>query len=105
MTRIRIVLALIASMLATPLLAQGAKPAAPSPAAAYLAGNCTSCHGTDGNAQSAIPYLAGKDRQYLREQLRLYKTDVLKVTLMNQLAKGYSDDELSLLADYYSKKK
>lgn len=105
MTKIRIFLALFAGVLAAPVLAQGAKSPAPSAAPSYLAGTCTSCHGTDGNAQSAIPYLAGKDRQYLREQLQRYKTDVLKVTLMNQLAKGYSDDELSLLADYYSKKK
>lgn len=105
MTRTGLFLALIAGALALPALAQGAKPAAPPAATLYLAGNCTSCHGTDGNAVSAIPYLAGKDKQYLREQLRLYKSDVLKVTLMNQLAKGYSDDELSLLADYYSKTK
>ena len=60
MTKTRIFLALAASLLATPLLAQGAKPAAPSPAAAYLAGNCTSCHGTDGNAVSGMNKLVGE---------------------------------------------
>lgn len=86
-------------------VAAHAKDAAarPQPAMARtLAAACTSCHGTDGKGQSTIPTLAGKQRAYLLEQLLLFKTDVLKVTLMNQLAKGFTDDELALLADFYS---
>ena len=99
-----IVLLVTASVLASAALAQG-KAAAPSASTLYLAGTCTSCHGTEGKNIGQIPPLAGKERQYLRDQLRLFKTDVLKVTLMNQLSKGYTEEELNALADYYSTKK
>lgn len=105
-SEIRVLLAtgVLASLLATPVFAQS-KAATEPQSTLFLAGTCTSCHGSDGAGSSFIPPLAGKDKRYLNEQLKLYKTDVLKVTLMNQLSKGYSDDELTRLAEHFSKKK
>lgn len=100
-------LLLTSCVLAASALAQTKAAKAPPvpPLTLYLAGTCTSCHGTDGKVSGTIPSLAGKEKAYLLEQLRLFKTDVLKVTLMNQLAKGFTDDELALLADYYAAQK
>ena len=82
---------------------------AATPAAAqdvrYLAANCANCHGTDGRAVSAIPPLAGRDRAYLEETMKAYKTGARPATIMHQLAKGYTDEEIAILAEYFAKQK
>ncbi len=70
-----------------------------------LAANCAQCHGTDGRpvAGSAIPALAGRDRLELAAQLAAFKRGTARATVMDQIAKGYSDDELAALADYFAR--
>lgn len=88
------------ALVALPVQAQG--PAAPFP---YFVGNCFNCHGTEGRVHSAIPSIAGRDRAYLEETLKAFKAGSKSATIMHQLAKGYSDEEIALLADYFSKQK
>lgn len=70
-----------------------------------LAGNCANCHGTDGHSQAGMPRLAGESKAYLLEQLRAFKAGKRPATLMHQLTKGYTDDELAQLADYFSRQR
>lgn len=77
-------------------------PAAPVP---YAVANCFNCHGTDGKTSAAIPPLAGRDRAYLEETLKAYKNGSKPATIMHQLAKGYTDEELAVFADYFSQQK
>lgn len=79
--------------------------AAPYPAVPYFVSNCFNCHGSEGKAVSAIPTLAGREKAVLEEQLKAYKTDSKTGTIMNQLAKGYTDAEIAILADYFSRQK
>lgn len=88
------------ALVALPVQAQG--PAAPFP---YFVGNCFNCHGTEGRVNSAIPSIAGRDKAYLEETLKAFKAGSKSATIMHQLAKGYSDEEIALLADYFSKQK
>ena len=88
------------ALVALPVQAQS--PAAPFP---YFVGNCFNCHGTEGRVNSAIPSIAGRDRAYLEETLKAFKAGSKSATIMHQLAKGYSDEEIALLADYFSKQK
>ena len=88
------------ALVALPVQAQGL--AAPFP---YFVGNCFNCHGTEGRVHSAIPSIAGRDRAYLEETLKAFKAGSKSATIMHQLAKGYSDEEIALLADYFSKQK
>jgi cytochrome c553 len=71
----------------------------------YFVANCANCHGTDGKTNSAIPPLAGRDKVYLEETLKAYKTGDKAGTIMPQLTKGYTDEEIAILADYFSKQK
>jgi sulfide dehydrogenase cytochrome subunit len=71
----------------------------------YFAANCANCHGTDGRAVSAIPPLAGRDRAYLEETMKAFKTGARPATIMHQLAKGYTDEEIAVLAEYFAKQK
>lgn len=69
-----------------------------------LAGACANCHGTDGRSPGGIPSLAGQPEALLKSQLLAYKSDnsPATTTIMNRLAKGYSDEEIGALALYFS---
>ena len=77
-------------------------PQTPPP---YFAANCANCHGTDGKSAAAIPGIAGKDKAWLEEGLKAYKQGTRPATIMHQLAKGYTDEEIAILADYFSRQK
>jgi cytochrome subunit of sulfide dehydrogenase len=115
---------LAASALAqTPAPAPAPTPApAPAPAAApapafaasnlsptgvrSLAANCAACHGTNGvSAGGAIAALAGMNKEYFVNQMKLFKEGKREATLMHQIAKGYSDAEIAALAQYFSEQK
>lgn len=76
-----------------------------APARPYFAANCFNCHGTEGKAVSAIPTIAGRDRAYLEEALKAFKAGTKQATIMTQLAKGYTDAELAILADYFARQR
>ena len=67
-----------------------------------LAATCANCHGTDGRSVGAVPGLAGLDKTYLAEQMRDFKAGKRPATVMQQLAKGYTDEQIEQLAGYYS---
>jgi cytochrome c553 len=70
-----------------------------------LAANCAACHGTNGRpaAGSTVAGLAGKPRDELLTAMTQFKQGKKPATLMHQLTKGYSDEELAALADHFSK--
>lgn len=69
-----------------------------------LAASCGSCHGTEGRAlpASGIDALARADRQRLLQKLKDYRIGAKPSTVMQQLLKGYSDQELELIASYFA---
>ncbi|MBK8451792.1 MAG: c-type cytochrome [Thiofilum sp.] len=70
---------------------------------ALIAQNCMSCHGTNGISNGpAIPSIAGFSRSYLERSLLEYKTDKRHSTIMGRITKGYSAEDLKLLADYFA---
>ena len=66
-----------------------------------LAATCANCHGTDGNALGAMKPLAGMQADRLLAILVDYKSGALPATVMHQIAKGYSDEQLRLIAGYF----
>ncbi len=72
---------------------------------AYLAGNCTTCHGPDGRTVGETPELAGLSPAYFVEQIALFRDGKRKGTIMNQIAKGYTEAEIAALADWFSRQK
>lgn len=83
----------------------------PSPATssknsgAYLAGNCANCHGTLGTSQGAMPSLAGLNAAYISDQMRQFRDGKRAATLMHQIAKGYSDEQIAAIAAYFAAQK
>lgn len=91
------------------------QPAPPPPAFAppnlaekgvrSLAASCAACHGTGGRVVPGSPVqgLAGRPRDELVQLMGAFKRGERPATLMHQIAKGYGDDEIAALADYFSK--
>ena len=91
-----------------------------------LVGNCVACHGTEGNSQGpATPSIAGLSKVYFVNAMLAYKYggDTAKIeaaaqkldvdpddiegferpaTVMDRIAKGYTDEEIGAMADYFA---
>lgn len=68
----------------------------------YLAANCTGCHGTQGRSEGGMPSLAGLDRSYLLNAMSEFRDGARAATIMHQHAKGYTEAQLELMADYFA---
>ncbi|MEY4653429.1 MAG: hypothetical protein RI884_2010 [Pseudomonadota bacterium] len=69
------------------------------------AASCASCHGTVGQAQPGMPSLAGQSKDDLVRKMQDYKAGRLPATLMHQLAKGYTDEQIEAIAAYFAAQK
>lgn len=98
--RIRTKLALLIAMAASPAGAAGLD-------AQVLAGSCVNCHGPEGRSPGAIPPIAGLAEDALKAKLIAFKSETppAGTTIMNRLAKGYSDAQIADLARYYARMK
>jgi len=84
-------------MLLMPLLLPGmalADETAPS----VLAASCVACHGTGGKSEGAIPTIAGQKAADLQKEMLAFRDGSAKATVMNRIAKGYTDPEIAALA-------
>lgn len=74
-------------------------------AAAYLAANCANCHGTAGRNVGSLPSLAGIPAAGFTQAMREYRDGKRKATIMHQLAKGYTDEQITAMANYFAMQK
>lgn len=91
--------------LALPGLALGHADHGNERTARTLASGCAACHGTNGKAQEPMPVLAGKSREYIVDRLQSFRSAQRQATIMHQHAKGYTDEQIVMLADYFSRQK
>lgn len=63
---------------------------------------CANCHGTMGKAETGMESLAGKDKDELLQKMLDFKSGKKPATIMHQLTKGYSDEQLQQLATYFA---
>ena len=98
--RIKLVLA---TMLALPLaaVAQGTDPNL----GRNLSASCAGCHNITGNAVTGMPGLSGQSKENLLKTLKEFKDGKRPATVMHQLAKGYTDGQLELIAAYFAAQK
>lgn len=79
----------------------GSTPAAAQmPPGRLLASQCAQCHGTDGQGPG-FDELAGKSANDLYGELREMKLRPVE-GIMDRHARGYTDPQLRLIADYLS---
>lgn len=84
--------------------ATGATAAAEALYRQSLAATCANCHGTDGRVPPGVAWdgLAGMPQAVLVERMRAFKAGTRPSTVMQQLARGYSDAQIDALAAYFA---
>lgn len=93
-------------VLAVGLLALGAVAAhAQVSQVRVWAAACANCHGTDGRAVPGMDALAGKDKNEIVQKMLDYKNGRRPATLMHQIAKGYTDEQINEIAAYFAAQK
>jgi cytochrome c553 len=69
------------------------------------AAGCANCHGTQGRAEPGTVSLAGVNPVDLVKSMQDFKSGKRPATVMHQLAKGYSDEQISAIASYFAAQK
>ena len=69
---------------------------------AMLSNSCSACHGTDGKSPGAIPSINGKSAQFINQALSEFRSGTRASTVMGRHAKGYSNKEIKLIANYFA---
>lgn len=67
-----------------------------------LAATCANCHGTNGVSRGEVPSLAGAAADSTITKMAAYKSGALTATVMHQIAKGYTDDQIKQLASFFA---
>lgn len=65
-----------------------------------LAATCANCHGTNGAARGDMTPLAGVSAAWIVAVLADFKSGARPATIMHQIAKGYTDEQIRLIAGY-----
>jgi cytochrome c553 len=63
---------------------------------------CANCHGTNGQAQTGMESLAGKDKAELAQKMLDFKAGRKPATIMHQISKGYTDEQIQELAAHFA---
>lgn len=70
-----------------------------------LAATCANCHGTNGNARGDMKPLAGVAADKIIAMVADYKSGNQPATIMHQISKGYTDDQIKLIAAFFAAQK
>ncbi len=89
------------------LLAASAAQAADANLARNLAATCANCHGTNGHAVkgSGLDALAGMEKAKTLQKLADFRSGDKPASIMHQISKGYTDEQLDLIATYFAAQK
>ena len=95
--------ALLAAILASAVFGAHAQDDA---RARQLASACAICHGTDGRSDGKVlPPLAGMPRDHIATQMCAFRDAQRPATVMHQVAKGYTDEQIDTLAAWFAAQK
>jgi len=93
-TRVSVVA--LAALLSTAALAAEAPPGASS---------CSGCHASNANAGTPVPPLKGRSAADIETAMADYKAGKRQGTIMDRIAKGFSEEETKAIAAWYAAQK
>jgi sulfide dehydrogenase cytochrome subunit len=69
-----------------------------------LAATCAACHGTDGRAVAgeANVALAGLAKDHIVTRLQEFRDGKRPATVMHQISKGYTNEQIEAIAAYFA---
>jgi cytochrome subunit of sulfide dehydrogenase len=85
---------LFAALLLSPTLAHAADP----PPGAL---SCSGCHPAHAGVETPVPRLNGRDPKAIVAAMQDFRSGARKGTVMDRVAKGFSDDEVAAIAAWY----
>jgi cytochrome c553 len=77
--------------------------AAAEPPAGAVA--CSGCHPTSSTITSPVPRLLGLDRAAIVRAMQDFRSGQRAGTVMDRIAKGFTDDEIQAIAAWYATQK
>jgi cytochrome c553 len=83
-------------------IAAAAVASAEPPAGAV---SCSGCHPTSSRVSSPVPRLAGQDRAAIVRAMQEFRSGQRAGTVMDRIAKGFTDDEIQALAAWFAAQK
>jgi cytochrome c553 len=94
----------LALALALAALAGHAQSPDPSQVRSW-AGACANCHGTNGRPEAGTAALAGMNRDEMVRKMMEFKSGRQPATIMHQLSRGYTDEQIAAIAGYFAAQK
>jgi len=70
-----------------------------------LAATCANCHGTNGKSVGGMDSLAGEPKEKLVQKMADFKSGAKPASIMHQISKGYTDEQIDLIAAYFAAQK
>jgi cytochrome subunit of sulfide dehydrogenase len=67
-----------------------------------LAATCANCHGTNGQARGDMKPLAGVSAEKIVAMIADFKSGNQPATIMHQISKGYTDEQIKLVAAFFA---
>ena len=65
------------------------------------AASCSGCHAAKSNVATPVPRLAGQDATAMIAAMQAFRTGQRPATVMDRIAKGFSDDEIKAIAAWF----
>ena len=92
---------LAAAIAIASIAAATAASAEPPPGAAA----CTGCHPSSTRITSPVARLTGMDRAAIVRAMQEFRSGTRTGTVMDRIAKGFTDDEVQAIANWYATQK
>jgi len=64
--------------------------------------SCSGCHPANAGVESAVPRLAGRNAAEIVAQMKAFRSGERQATVMDKIAKGFSDAEIEAIAAWYA---
>jgi cytochrome subunit of sulfide dehydrogenase len=87
------------------VLALSAPAVAQSPQAPAGALSCSGCHSDAAGVQTPAPRLLGMKPDDMTAAMTAFRTGARHATIMDRIAKGFTDDEIRAIAAWYGARK
>ena len=91
---------LVCTIAALAAILSGSRSAHAEPPPRSLAMSCFTCHGPAGKSPDAIPSINGKNASFIEANMKAFRSGKRQSTVMQRIAKGYTDREIKALAGY-----
>jgi len=93
----------VAALAASALLAQACATVSEPPPPGAAA--CSGCHAVSAKVDTPVPRIAGASADAIVKAMQEFRSGQRPATVMDRIAKGFTDEEVQAIAKWYSAQK